>query len=87
MSADNGVVNVMRHGHAHIGAPWGKTPSGIPVFNVASALLQRHIHKPYRIWTAEAPERRQPQTQERRELADGRDRTDGPRSERPHRSR
>jgi Icc-related predicted phosphoesterase len=50
--------DVVFHGHAHIGAPWGKTPSGIPVFNVASMLLRKHLGKPYRVWTAEAPERR-----------------------------
>jgi Icc-related predicted phosphoesterase len=50
--------DVVFHGHAHIGAPWGKTPSGIAVFNVASMLLRKHIGKPYRVWTAEAPERR-----------------------------
>lgn len=50
--------DVVFHGHAHIGTPHGKTPSGIPVFNVASMLLRRHTGKPYRIWTAEAPERR-----------------------------
>jgi hypothetical protein len=50
--------DVVFHGHAHIGAAWGKTPSGIPVFNVASMLLQKHIGRPYRVWTADAPERR-----------------------------
>jgi Icc-related predicted phosphoesterase len=50
--------DVVFHGHAHIGAAWGKTPSGIPVFNVACMLLQKHIGRPYRVWTAEAPERR-----------------------------
>jgi hypothetical protein len=29
------------HGHAHIGSPSGRTPSGIPVFNVAAMLLDR----------------------------------------------
>jgi Icc-related predicted phosphoesterase len=51
--------DVVFHGHAHIGAPWGRTPSGIPVFNVAAMLLRKHTGRPYRIWTAEAPERRQ----------------------------
>ena len=46
------------HGHAHIGAPEGRTPSGVPVYNVAAALMQRHMDRPYRIWTAEAPDRR-----------------------------
>ncbi len=50
--------DVVAHGHAHIGTPEGQTPSGIPVYNVAAFLLDRHTGKPYRIWTAEAPERR-----------------------------
>jgi Icc-related predicted phosphoesterase len=28
------------HGHAHIGAPEGRTPGGVPVFNVAAPVLQ-----------------------------------------------
>lgn len=46
------------HGHAHIGAPEGSTPSGIPVLNVAAGLLERHTGRHYRIWTVEARERR-----------------------------
>lgn len=34
-------VDVVFHGHAHGGAPEGRTNSGIPVYNVAHALLQR----------------------------------------------
>jgi Icc-related predicted phosphoesterase len=67
--------DVVFHGHAHIGAPWGRTPSGIPVFNVATMLLQRHIGKPYRIWTAEAPERRRGRDQQPRLPGDGRERS------------
>jgi Icc-related predicted phosphoesterase len=47
------------HGHAHIGAPEAATPSGIPVYNVASMLLEKTTGKRYRIWTAGAPDRRQ----------------------------
>lgn len=50
--------DVVFHGHAHIGSPEGKTPSGIPVYNVAASLLQRTTRRPFRIWTARAPERR-----------------------------
>lgn len=50
--------DVVFHGHAHIGSPEGRTPSGIPVFNVAATLLERHTGKPFRVWTARAPERR-----------------------------
>ena len=52
-------ADVVFHGHAHIGWPEGKTPSGIPVYNVAAALLEKHTGKPYRIWTASAPDRRE----------------------------
>lgn len=56
------------HGHAHIGAPEGRTPSGIPVFNVAHQLLARHLRQPFRVWVASAPERRS--RDERRRRAD-----------------
>lgn len=46
------------HGHAHIGVREGRTPSGIPVYNVAAGLMERETGKPYMIWTAEAPDRR-----------------------------
>lgn len=47
------------HGHAHIGALEGETPSGVPVYNVAAGLMERHTGRPFRIWTATAPDRRQ----------------------------
>lgn len=50
--------DVVFHGHAHIGALEGRTPSGIPVFNVASGLLERHTGQHYKIWTVAAPDRR-----------------------------
>lgn len=50
--------DVVFHGHAHIGSPEGRTPSGIPVFNVAASLLERSTGRPFRIWMARAPERR-----------------------------
>lgn len=50
--------DVVFHGHAHIGAPEGRTPSGIPVYNVAATLMERHTGRPFRIWTVEAPDRR-----------------------------
>ncbi|HZY18767.1 MAG TPA: metallophosphoesterase [Ramlibacter sp.] len=34
-------VDAVFHGHAHRGAPEGKTINGVPVFNVAKPLLQR----------------------------------------------
>jgi uncharacterized protein len=50
--------HVVFHGHAHIGSPSAKTPGGIPVFNVASGLLERHTGRSFRIWNAEVPDRR-----------------------------
>lgn len=34
-------VNAVFHGHAHHGTPVGKTPKGIPVYNVAYQLMQK----------------------------------------------
>lgn len=51
-------ASVVFHGHAHIGSPEGATPAGIPVYNVATMVLQKAYGKPYRIWTAAAPDRR-----------------------------
>lgn len=51
-------ASVVFHGHAHIGAPEGHTPSGIPVYNCAMGVLERAIGSPFRVWTATAPDRR-----------------------------
>jgi Icc-related predicted phosphoesterase len=37
-------VDVVFHGHAHHGAPEGKTANGIPVYNVALPLLHATMH-------------------------------------------
>jgi Icc-related predicted phosphoesterase len=50
-------ASVVFHGHAHTGVPDGRTPSGIPVHNVALPLL-RTQGRHFRIWTAPAPDRR-----------------------------
>jgi Icc-related predicted phosphoesterase len=50
-------ANVVFHAHAHYGAPEGRTPSGVPVYNVALSVLDR-AGIAYRIWTAGAPDRR-----------------------------
>jgi Icc-related predicted phosphoesterase len=50
--------DVVFHGHAHIGTPSGKTPGGIPVYNVAAGLLEKHTGKSFRIWNVEVPDRR-----------------------------
>lgn len=46
---------VVFHGHAHNGRPEGRTRGGVPVFNVAMSLLQRHYpdQPPFRLYTIE----------------------------------
>jgi Icc-related predicted phosphoesterase len=51
-------VDVVFHGHAHIGTAEARTPAGIPVFNVARGVLEAATGRPFRIWKAAAPERR-----------------------------
>ncbi|CAN5838604.1 metallophosphoesterase [soil metagenome] len=46
------------HGHAHIGTLQGRTTGGVPVFNVAAILLEKHTGKAFRIWDVELPDRR-----------------------------
>ncbi|HEU4786492.1 MAG TPA: metallophosphoesterase [Gemmatimonadaceae bacterium] len=45
-------VTAVFHGHAHKGAPEGKTQSGIPVFNVAHAVLKANYpdRPPFRLF-------------------------------------
>jgi Icc-related predicted phosphoesterase len=45
-------VTAVFHGHAHKGAPEGKTQSGIPVFNVAHQVLQANYpdRPPFRLF-------------------------------------
>jgi Icc-related predicted phosphoesterase len=44
-------VSAVVHGHAHKGAPEGKTSTGIPVYNVAMHVLETHFpdRPPYRL--------------------------------------
>jgi Icc-related predicted phosphoesterase len=35
------------HGHAHKGTHAGKTPRGVPVYNVAQPLLKQQFGRPY----------------------------------------
>lgn len=51
-------ASVVFHGHAHIGVPEAATPGGVPVFNVAQMVLEKTTGKPYRLWSARAPDRR-----------------------------
>jgi hypothetical protein len=39
-------VTAVFHGHAHKGAPEGKTQGGIPVYNVAHAVLKARLSGP-----------------------------------------
>lgn len=50
-------TSVIFHGHAHRGTLEGRTPAGIPVYNVALPLLREH-GMALRVWTCDAPERR-----------------------------
>jgi Icc-related predicted phosphoesterase len=51
-------ATVIFHGHAHHGSLEGRTPKGIPVFNVAQPLLNAADMK-VRIFSVTAPDRRQ----------------------------
>ena len=44
------------HGHAHYGSPEGETKSGIPVYNVAMPLLEKHFpdRPPFRLLEVES---------------------------------
>lgn len=50
-------ADVVFHGHAHHGSFEGRTPSGIPVYNVAQPLL-RQAGREFFVWTARVPDRR-----------------------------
>jgi Icc-related predicted phosphoesterase len=47
-------VDVVFHGHAHTGKIEGRTPSGIPVYNVAFPLLQAE-GRLFHLWVSEVP--------------------------------
>ena len=40
---DRHGADVVFHGHAHYGSPFGRTPSGVPVYNVARPLVRTPI--------------------------------------------
>ncbi len=61
-------TSVIFHGHAHHGTMEGRTPAGIPVYNVALPLL-REAGLSLRIWTCNAPERRGSQPKPRSDAA------------------
>ncbi len=50
-------TSVVFHGHAHHGALEGRTPAGVPVFNVSQPLLREQALEVF-VWEGQAPERR-----------------------------
>jgi Icc-related predicted phosphoesterase len=66
-------VNAVFHGHAHHGAPEGRTRTNVPVYNVSASLMREHFpDRPFRVVELRsgeplAPERR---TGDRRTPAD-----------------
>lgn len=54
---DTHGASVVFHGHAHVGAPEGRTPGGVPVYNVALPVLES-VGLKARLWTVAAPDRR-----------------------------
>jgi Icc-related predicted phosphoesterase len=56
MPVDAFGAQAVFHGHAHHGALEGRTPRGIPVYNVAMPLLRKHLNdKRFRVVEIEAP--------------------------------
>lgn len=53
-------ADVVFHGHAHHGSPVGRTPGGVPVYNVSWPLLAS-LGRTHVLWTAQVPDRRQAQ--------------------------
>jgi len=52
-------ADVVFHGHAHHGVHEGRTPGGVPVFNVAHHVLSA-AGVDFHVWETRAPERRAP---------------------------
>src|SRR3954468_16027836 len=55
-------VTAVFHGHAHKGAPEGKTQTGIPVYNVAHAVLKASYpdRPPFRIFEVQTGDENDP---------------------------
>ena len=51
-------VSVVFHGHAHVGVPEAVSPGGVQIYNVARTVLEKTTGHPFRVWVAEAPDRR-----------------------------
>lgn len=58
---DRGAVNVVFHGHAHLGRPMAATPGGVSVFNVALPVLQRESRS-VPTWSTRRPAASRPTT-------------------------
>ena len=43
-------ISLVVHGHAHRGAPEGRTNKGVPVYNVALPVLRTLGDTPYRVF-------------------------------------
>ncbi len=57
MPVDAFGAQAVFHGHSHHGSLEGRTPKGVPVYNVAMPLLRRHFDgRRFRILDVEAPE-------------------------------
>jgi len=60
MSVDAFGAQAIFHGHAHHGALEGRTPRGVPVYNVAMPLLRKAFDRRFRVVDIEPPEEQQP---------------------------
>lgn len=47
---DRQKVDIAVHGHAHHGSPEGRTPGGIPVYNVSRYVQDMHFHRTYMVF-------------------------------------
>ena len=55
MSVDAFGAQAVFHGHAHHGSLEGRTPRGVPVYNVAMPLLRKAFDRRFRVVDIEAP--------------------------------
>lgn len=60
MSVDAFGAQAIFHGHAHHGAPEGRTPAGVPVYNVAMPLLRKLYDRRFRVIDIQAPAEQRP---------------------------
>jgi Icc-related predicted phosphoesterase len=48
-AAERGGANLILHGHAHFGSPFGTTGAGLPVYNVCQYVLLNYFGRAYQI--------------------------------------